>query len=268
MQHAAQPKPHSRVRAGMQNMVTGAKNPTSTKRPHHSALASCKKPTQTHPDRRYPRGRLNRARFYHAELGRFISRDPVGYIDGFNLYRAYFVPEKVDPFGTLVDPITGAAAGTVIITSGSSTGIITTTTGITTVTTSVVGTTTVTEGLVTTGVVGGTVGGGVVVTGGACVAAGGIGYCVGWGINRICIDPCIDLITDELIRRRNRRPPICREPRKCKQIGSGGCNKKQHKKRCTYSCDDGSKPNVYIWCGPGNWDPDCDGSDGSEVELW
>ncbi len=92
---------HSRARAGMQNMVTGAKNPTSTNRPHHSALASRKKPTQTHPYRRYPRKRLYRARYYHAELGRFVSRDPVGYVDGMNLYRAYFVPRGIDPNGRM-----------------------------------------------------------------------------------------------------------------------------------------------------------------------
>ena len=32
-----------------------------------------------------------RARYYHAELGRFVSRDPFGYVDGMNSYRAYFV---------------------------------------------------------------------------------------------------------------------------------------------------------------------------------
>ena len=32
-------------------------------------------------------------------LGRFISRDPVGYVDGMNLYRAYFVPNRMDPRG-------------------------------------------------------------------------------------------------------------------------------------------------------------------------
>jgi hypothetical protein len=93
---------HSRVRAGMQIMVTGAKNPTSTNRPHHSALASRKKPTQTHPDCCYPRKRLYRARYYHAELGRFISRDPIGYVDGMNLYRGYFVPAETDPSGEVV----------------------------------------------------------------------------------------------------------------------------------------------------------------------
>ena len=92
---------HSRVRAGIQNMVTGAKNPTSTKRPHHSALASRKTPTQTHPYRCHPRKRLYRARYYHAELGRFVSRDPVGYVDGMNLYRAYFVPRGIDPNGRM-----------------------------------------------------------------------------------------------------------------------------------------------------------------------
>ncbi len=42
-----------------------------------------------------------RARYYHAELGRFISRDPLGYVDGMSLYRAYFVPSFVDPKGTI-----------------------------------------------------------------------------------------------------------------------------------------------------------------------
>jgi hypothetical protein len=34
-----------------------------------------------------------------AELGRFGSRDPLGYFDGASLYRASFVPNGVDPFG-------------------------------------------------------------------------------------------------------------------------------------------------------------------------
>ena len=43
-----------------------------------------------------------RARFYHAELGRFVSRDPIGYVDGYNLYAAYFVPHGKDPYGLTV----------------------------------------------------------------------------------------------------------------------------------------------------------------------
>jgi hypothetical protein len=36
---------------------------------------------------------------YHPTVGRFISRDPIGYHDGENPYGAYFVPNGVDPFG-------------------------------------------------------------------------------------------------------------------------------------------------------------------------
>ncbi|MCP3884391.1 MAG: RHS repeat-associated core domain-containing protein, partial [Propionibacteriaceae bacterium] len=32
-----------------------------------------------------------RARYYHAGLGNFLSRDPVGFVDGPNVYAAYFV---------------------------------------------------------------------------------------------------------------------------------------------------------------------------------
>ena len=40
-----------------------------------------------------------RARYYHAQLGRFIGRDPLGFVDGMSLYRGYFVPNGVDPLG-------------------------------------------------------------------------------------------------------------------------------------------------------------------------
>lgn len=43
--------------------------------------------------------RYKRARYSSPQLGRFISRDPIGFADGYNLYRAYFVPQGVDPFG-------------------------------------------------------------------------------------------------------------------------------------------------------------------------
>jgi len=40
-----------------------------------------------------------RARYYHSSLGRFVTRDPIGYVDGMSLYRAYFVPNYSDPSG-------------------------------------------------------------------------------------------------------------------------------------------------------------------------
>jgi hypothetical protein len=40
-----------------------------------------------------------RQRYYHADLGRFLSRDPIGYVDGMSLYAAYFVILGLDPLG-------------------------------------------------------------------------------------------------------------------------------------------------------------------------
>jgi RHS repeat-associated protein len=40
-----------------------------------------------------------RSRYYHAELGIFVSRDAESYVDGLSLYAAYFVPTDVDPTG-------------------------------------------------------------------------------------------------------------------------------------------------------------------------
>ena len=40
-----------------------------------------------------------RARMHLPSLGRFSSRDPLGYIDGMSLYPGHFVPARVDPFG-------------------------------------------------------------------------------------------------------------------------------------------------------------------------
>jgi RHS repeat-associated protein len=42
------------------------------------------------------------ARWYDPSLGRFISRDPLEYVDGMSLYRAYFVPKSVDPSGNVM----------------------------------------------------------------------------------------------------------------------------------------------------------------------
>jgi RHS repeat-associated protein len=40
-----------------------------------------------------------RARWYDAALGRFVNRDPIGYVDGLSLYRAYFGPSGSDFLG-------------------------------------------------------------------------------------------------------------------------------------------------------------------------
>ncbi len=36
-----------------------------------------------------------------AALGRFIGRDPLGYVDGMGLYNGYFAPNGLDPFGLI-----------------------------------------------------------------------------------------------------------------------------------------------------------------------
>ena len=42
-----------------------------------------------------------RARYFSDELGRFINRDPLGYVDGMSLYAGYFAERySVDPNGT------------------------------------------------------------------------------------------------------------------------------------------------------------------------
>ena len=47
-----------------------------------------------------------RARYYSGSLGRFVSRDPLRYINGTNLYRAYFVPNYFDPLGMYTSDFT------------------------------------------------------------------------------------------------------------------------------------------------------------------
>lgn len=43
-----------------------------------------------------------RARYFDAQLGRFVGRDPLGYVDGASQYMAYFAPSALDPFGESV----------------------------------------------------------------------------------------------------------------------------------------------------------------------
>jgi RHS repeat-associated protein len=42
-----------------------------------------------------------RARTYQPVTGRWLSRDPLTFVDGPNLYRAYFVPNGLDPDGLM-----------------------------------------------------------------------------------------------------------------------------------------------------------------------
>jgi len=41
-----------------------------------------------------------RARMYSPAMGRFIGRDPLGYVDGYSEYGAFFAPNGLDPMGT------------------------------------------------------------------------------------------------------------------------------------------------------------------------
>ena len=41
-----------------------------------------------------------RSRYFDSIVGRFLSRDPMGYVDGMSLYSGYFAPSFLDPMGT------------------------------------------------------------------------------------------------------------------------------------------------------------------------
>ena len=43
-----------------------------------------------------------RNRSYEPTIGRWMSKDPLGFVDGTNLYRAYFVPNEIDYFGLCI----------------------------------------------------------------------------------------------------------------------------------------------------------------------
>lgn len=43
-----------------------------------------------------------RNRYFSPEMGRWISRDPAGYVDGYLLYNGYFVPNANDPEGKFI----------------------------------------------------------------------------------------------------------------------------------------------------------------------
>lgn len=55
-----------------------------------------------------------RARTYQPTIGRWLSTDPLMFVDGVNLYLAYFVPNNIDPSGLQAS---GHPPGTVIVTT-------------------------------------------------------------------------------------------------------------------------------------------------------
>jgi RHS repeat-associated protein len=52
-----------------------------------------------------------RVRWYDPSTGGFISRDPVGYVDGMSLYPGYFGVKSLDPFGTTETKLCYVTAG-------------------------------------------------------------------------------------------------------------------------------------------------------------
>ena len=86
----------------IQKVVTTLKKLDRPQPPAWHARFVRKNTTSKQIENQKPLQRYKRARFYSAQLGRFISRDPLGFEDGYSLYRAYFVPVGNDPMGEKV----------------------------------------------------------------------------------------------------------------------------------------------------------------------
>ena len=82
-----------------EKVVKLCKNYDPPKQAARDARFTRRTPSQTRFENQKPALRDKRARIYSAQLGRFISRDPQGFVDGMSLYRAYFVPGGTDPEG-------------------------------------------------------------------------------------------------------------------------------------------------------------------------
>ena len=82
-----------------EKVVKLCKNYDPPKQAARDARFTRRTPSQTRFENQKPALRYKRARYYHAQLGRFISRDPLGFVDGMSLYRAYFVPGGADALG-------------------------------------------------------------------------------------------------------------------------------------------------------------------------
>ncbi len=81
-------------------MVALVKNSDRPNQPATDARFNRRTPRSNRFENQNLSQRYKRARIYSAQLGRFISRDPLGFVDGMSLYRAYFVPGGMDPDGT------------------------------------------------------------------------------------------------------------------------------------------------------------------------
>ena len=86
-------------RKKISKVVKLCKNLKSVPRPIRDAHLARRKPSRKQNATPNSSLLLIRARYYNSQLGQFISRDPLGYVDGMSQYRAYFAPDGWDPTG-------------------------------------------------------------------------------------------------------------------------------------------------------------------------
>ena len=80
-------------------MVTTLKNSRAVKWTLSSARFVRQTPSEKQTESPNRLQSFYRARYYDVTTGEFTSRDPLEYVDGMSLYRGYFVPSDIDPFG-------------------------------------------------------------------------------------------------------------------------------------------------------------------------
>jgi len=82
-------------------VVTTLNNPTLSTWTPSGTRSTRQKPSQPQPALRKPSLVYKRARYFDPTLGRFVGRDPMGYVDGENLFCSYFGVSYFDPTGTI-----------------------------------------------------------------------------------------------------------------------------------------------------------------------